>query len=291
MPLVRGHHSFDNHFTQIPNAWLRDKRISLGAKGLLAQLMSHNPGWSISQQSLGDANGVGKDAIRTLINELMVAGYLVRSEERERLALGRMGGFIYTTTDPNSEENTGNDTTAGSPTLDSPTLDNPPHKKNIIKEQNIKELNPQNKFEDEFNEFWDVYPKKVDKALAFKAFLKAADKFGSRVIIDGAARFANDPNLPSVKTFIKYPATWLNAQCWLEGPLPERERTKDELEALRAAQGRLRADSERLHTDRLLAEMKEAENKARVDPPRICEHGRVAVIFMEFSRIKVRPNR
>lgn len=290
MPLVRGHHSFDNFYTQIPNSWLRDKRISLGAKGLLAQLMSHNPGWSVSQQSLAEANGVGKDAIRTLINELMVAGYLLRSEERERMALGRMGGYVYTTTDPLFEENTGQSTTAGLPTLASPTLDNPPHKKNIIKEQNVKELNPQNKFEDEFQEFWELYPKKVDKALAFKAFVKAADKFGARTIIDGAARFANDPNLPVNKTFIKYPATWLNAQCWAEGALPERERTKDELEALRVAQGRLKADLDKSHTEKLLAEMKEAEKAAKINPPRVCEHGRVAVICMECSRQKVRPN-
>lgn len=154
----------------------------------------------------------------------------------------------------------------------------------------FKELNPQNKFEDEFNEFWDVYPKKVDKAPAFKAFMKAADKHGARTIIDGAARFANDPNLPFDKTFIKYPATWLNALGWLEGALPERERTKEELEALRVAQSRKKADADKAYTDKLLAEMKEAENRVKVDPPRICEHGRVAVICMECSRLKVRPN-
>jgi hypothetical protein len=76
MPLIRGHHSFDDHFTQIPNDWLRDKTISLGAKGLLAQLLSHAPGWRISQESLARDNGVGRDAIRTLINELLEAGYL-----------------------------------------------------------------------------------------------------------------------------------------------------------------------------------------------------------------------
>ena len=80
MPLIRGHHSFDDHFTQIPNAWLRDSRISLGAKGLLAQLLSHSPGWRISQESLAYSNGIGRDAIRTLINELLDAGYLDSAE-------------------------------------------------------------------------------------------------------------------------------------------------------------------------------------------------------------------
>ena len=35
MPLIRGYHSFDDHFTQIPNSWLRDTRLSLKAIGLL----------------------------------------------------------------------------------------------------------------------------------------------------------------------------------------------------------------------------------------------------------------
>ena len=127
MPLIRGHHSFDDHFTQIPNAWLRDTRISLGAKGLLAQLLSHAPGWRISQESLGRDNGVGRDAIRTLINELLEAGYLSRSEDRERTEKGYLGGYSYTTQDPTAE-----------PTLDKPTQDNPLHKNNNIKNNNLK---------------------------------------------------------------------------------------------------------------------------------------------------------
>ena len=35
MPVIRGHHSFDNHFTQIPNHWLRDSRLSFKARGLM----------------------------------------------------------------------------------------------------------------------------------------------------------------------------------------------------------------------------------------------------------------
>jgi biotin operon repressor len=150
MPLIRGHHSFDDHFTQIPNDWLRDKRISLGAKGLLAQLLSHSPGWRISQESLGRDNGVGRDAIRTLINELLEAGYLMRSEERERGEKGYLGGYTYTTQDP---------------TQDNPTQDNPLLKKTITKKNNLKN-NERIYSESEFDSFWSNYPKKVDKGAA-----------------------------------------------------------------------------------------------------------------------------
>jgi len=216
MPLIRGNHSFDDHFTQIPNAWLRDARISLGAKGLLAQLLSHAPGWRISQESLGRDNGVGRDAIRTLINELLEAGYLLRSEDRERTEKGYLGGYSYTTQDPSAE-----------PTLDKPTQDNPLHKNNIIKNTNIK--NNKRTYSDieilNFEIFWTHYPKKVDKGQARHAFRKAVNKTGSvALIIEAAKKFSEDPNLPE-RQFVKNPATWLNAEAWNNGPLPKRKIT------------------------------------------------------------------
>lgn len=208
MPLIRGHHSFDDHFTQIPNDWLRDKTISLGAKGLLAQLLSHAPGWRISQESLARDNGVGRDAIRTLINELLEAGYLARSEARERNEKGYLGGYTYTTAEP---------------TQDNPTQDNPLHKKTITKNKEIKN-NERIYSDSQFEEFWNHYPKKVDKGAALRAFRKAAKIEDVALIINGAERYAEDPNLPE-KQFIKNPATWLNAEAWNNGPLPARKKT------------------------------------------------------------------
>lgn len=208
MPLIRGHHSFDDHFTQIPNDWLRDKNISLGAKGLLAQLLSHAPGWRISQESLARDNGIGRDAIRTLINELLEAGYLSRSEDRERNEKGYLGGYTYTTQDPTQEN---------------PTQDNPLHKNNITKKNNLKN-NERTYSDSQFEEFWNHYPKKVDKGAAIRAFRKASKNHDSALVIEGAKRYAEDPNLPD-KQFIKNPATWLNAEAWNNGPLPKRKTT------------------------------------------------------------------
>lgn len=224
MPLIRGHHEFDDQFTQIPNDWIRDQRISLGAKGLLAQLLSHAPGWRISQESLATANGVGRDAIRTLINELLEAGYLARSEDRERTDKGYLGGYTYTTQDPMLAQ----------PTLDYPTQGNPLHKNNNIKNNKLKNREreaqdlAQSLREDfadyHFREFWEHYPKKVDKGAAIRAFRKALKKADAKDVVDGAKAYATDPNLPDEKRFIKNPATWLNAESWANGPLPERTR-------------------------------------------------------------------
>lgn len=100
MPLIRGHHSFDEKFTQIPNDWLRDPRLSLKAIGLLAQLMSHTPGWKLSIRSLAKANGVGVATIKTAVLELEQFGYLSRSEKQAKDEEGKFADYIWTTQDP-----------------------------------------------------------------------------------------------------------------------------------------------------------------------------------------------
>jgi hypothetical protein len=271
MPLVRGHHSFDDHFTQVPNAWLRDPNLSLGAKGLLAQLLSHAPGWEVSQQSLADANRIGKDAIRTLIRELLGAGYLDRSERRTRLDKGYLGGYVYTTQDPN----------AITPTLPTPRLDNPPHKNNNLKEQQLKEIYPQAQLEEEFESFWKLYPRKTEKIEAKKAFTKAVRVYGFAEIYSGVVQLSQDSNLPE-KQFIPYPASWLNAGGWTNEPYPERQRSPEEKAAQLAEIRKRKADADLANTRKLLEQQKQTETKAT--PPPKCQHGNSLVSCLPCLR-------
>lgn len=130
MPLIRGHHSFDNHFTQVPNDWLRDSRLTFKARGLLSLVMSHTQGWSLSINSLAAQNQEGKDAIRSAILELESCGYLSRSQTNLG---GRFGETVWTTHDPADLPLTEN------PTTENPMTVNPTPKKNIYKEQQSKE--------------------------------------------------------------------------------------------------------------------------------------------------------
>lgn len=83
------------------------------------------------------------------------------------------------------------------------------------------ELEPTNYIK-RFDEFWEVYPKHLQKGEARKAFFKAVERCGDvDKVIDGARRMASDPNLPP-KQFIPYPATWLNRDGWDDEPFPER---------------------------------------------------------------------
>lgn len=78
---------------------------------------------------------------------------------------------------------------------------------------------------DLFDEFWKIYPRKSDKRAALKAFRSALTRVSFEDIMAGVHRYATDPNLPEM-SFIKHPATWLNADAWENGPLPERKGKK-----------------------------------------------------------------
>ena len=151
MPLIRGHHSFDDHFTQIPNEWVRDSRLSLKAIGLLTQLMSHSPGWNMSLSSLARFNKTGVDTIKTAVKELETYGYLKRSMTQEHNPDGTFADFIWTTADPFQNPATALPVSAKQDT-----------KKNILKEEQVKKNKQENKAS-KIDESWKPSQKIVDE--------------------------------------------------------------------------------------------------------------------------------
>ena len=212
MPLIRGHHEFDDNYTQIPNAWLRDKRLSLGARGLLAQLLSHRPGWSVSQDRLAAANNCGRDKVRRHIQELMAAGYLARSDVQQHDDAGRLAGYDYVTVDPPLYDFP----TKGNPTQGNHTAKNTISKNTINLEVTASAVNAA------FDEFWGTYPNRLGKGEARRAFAKAVEQVGVQRVLDGVRRLAADPNLPP-RQYVPRAATWLNQERWDDDPYPARE--------------------------------------------------------------------
>lgn len=214
MPLIRGHHSFDDHFTQIPNDWVRDNRLSLKSIGLLVQIMSHTVGWNMSIRSLAKVNGTGVDTIKTAVMELEQFGYLKRSAEQSRADDGSFADYVWVTSDP----------------FQNPVTGKPVHGKLDTKNNNLKEdqiiknserTNVQ-KSEQDFLNFYMIYPKKVGKLAAQKAFARAAKRFGVEVILAGVNRLVNDPNLPELQ-YVPAPAVWLNQGRWDDAPYPPKK--------------------------------------------------------------------
>jgi len=77
-----------------------------------------------------------------------------------------------------------------------------------------------NPSDSEFNLFWAIYPRKEAKGAARTAFMKACKKVSVETIIEGAKRFANDPNRQP--EFTAHASTWLNQERWADNPLPQR---------------------------------------------------------------------
>lgn len=64
-----------------------------------------------------------------------------------------------------------------------------------------------------FEEFWKVYPRRVAKKAACKAYKAALKSAAPDAILDGAKAYARK-RVGEDATFTKHPATWLNGGCW-----------------------------------------------------------------------------
>ena len=115
-------------YTVMSNHHLRNKELSLKAKGLLSQMLSLPEDWDYTLAGLSFINREKIDAIREAIKELERAGYIVRSRERDEK--GRLRGTDYVIfeqpqTLPVSDLPTLDNPTLEKPTQEKPTLENP----------------------------------------------------------------------------------------------------------------------------------------------------------------------
>ena len=119
---------------------------------------------------------------------------------------------------------------------------------------------PSNETPDLFSSFWSVYPIKVGKQAAKKAWDKAIKIEKPDVIIEGAKRYAEDPNRhPS---FTAHASTWINAGRWADAPLPERIKTPEEKRAEELALSRAKDEAARIELEKWQAELREQEARA-----------------------------
>ena len=73
-----------HNYTVMSNYHLRDKNLSLKAKGLLSQMLSLPEDWDYTLAGLAKINAEGKDAIRAAVVELEKAGYVQRHQTTHR---------------------------------------------------------------------------------------------------------------------------------------------------------------------------------------------------------------
>ncbi|TLF33259.1 hypothetical protein [Microbacterium sp. 5K110] len=114
MGILRAGLAFEGQFTQVPNDWARDKKLSRRARGLLTEILSHRVGWRLTIEGLAKEGTEGRHAIRAAVDELREAGYL--EVEQGRGSRGQFGEVEYRLTDPTAsrKSDTGRFSASGS---------------------------------------------------------------------------------------------------------------------------------------------------------------------------------
>ena len=130
-------------YTVMSNHHLRNKELSLKAKGLLSQMLSLPEDWDYTLAGLSHINREKIDAIREAVKELEKAGYIVRSRERDEK--GRLRGADYVIyeqpqpREPEAATSGGQPPILDLPTLENPTLEKPTQEKPTL--ENPTQLN------------------------------------------------------------------------------------------------------------------------------------------------------
>ena len=112
-------------YTVMSNHHLRNKELSLKAKGLLSQMLSLPEDWDYTLAGLSLINREKIDAIREAVRELENAGYIQRSRERDEKGCLRGTTYVIYEQPPKLDLPTLENPTLDNPTLDNPTSENP----------------------------------------------------------------------------------------------------------------------------------------------------------------------
>ena len=128
-------------YTVMSNHHLRNKELSLKAKGLLSQMLSLPEDWDYTLAGLSYINREKIDAIREAVREIERAGYIQRSRERDEKGRLRGTDYIIYEQPPNLDLPTLENPTLENPTQEKPTLENPMqlNKDKLITEKQKKE--------------------------------------------------------------------------------------------------------------------------------------------------------
>lgn len=125
-------------YTVMSNHHLKNRALSLKAKGLLSLMLSLPDDWDYTLQGLAHISLEKVDAIRKAITELENEGYITRTRERDEQ--GRLRGTEYIIREqPISEKPTLEKPMLENPILEKPTLDKPTQAKPTL--ENPTQLN------------------------------------------------------------------------------------------------------------------------------------------------------
>lgn len=191
-------------YTVMSNDHLRNKELSLKAKGLLSLMLSLPDEWDYSLSGLVTLSRDGRDSVTTSLDELMHHGYVRRKQSFD--AKGRFSGYDYDISEKPFTEN---------PNTGKPFSEN--HPQLNTKESNTKESNTKNNIcandiEDFFETLWKAYPKKKGKGQVSFTQKRKLYKLGQEQMLRTILRYKNDiKKNKTADKYIKNGSTFFNS--------------------------------------------------------------------------------
>ncbi|MEX6346763.1 helix-turn-helix domain-containing protein [Staphylococcus ureilyticus] len=212
MGIIRIDKTAGNYFIASKH-YVEDENISWKAKGIMSYLFSKPNDWQIYQTQLEKVSKDGKASVRSTINELINNGYMTRQSRRK--TNGDFDGYDYTLheypinngvrkmEDAKMEiakmEIAKSDTTNNNSTNNDLT-------NNDINTSATKVT------QEQFDQWWNLYDKKLDKKKAFSLFKSALKKYEFETIMNGTKNYLKTI---TDKQYQKYPKTFLSQESFL----------------------------------------------------------------------------
>lgn len=209
------------NFYMLNKSISEDGRLSWAARGLLVFLLGKPDHWAVSvthlrNETAKSSKPTGRDGVYGLLQELIATGYVQRRQDRTDS--GVLGETHYVVSEtplpalPYPVEPLPAQPYPANPTLVS-----------IEDKQGLKGVRTDSRKCElvDFERFWSLYPRKVSKAGAIKAWAKlkvTADLFDLMAASLAAWTLSADWTKDGGQ-FIPHAATWLNGKRW-EDELP-----------------------------------------------------------------------
>ena len=219
-------HKNDN-YTIMSNYHLRERNMSLKAKGLLSVILSLPSDWDYSIAGLVAISKENETAIKSALNELKRFGYLkVTKQMPNETESGRIE-YAYDIYEQPSDKIAKENLALDKQGIENLGVENhgqlntnktiTNNKITNNKENNDQPAKPSDQeLISEFEELWQQYPRKQGKAKALEAY-KRARKAGvdKSTVLDGISRY--NAQITANKTNLKYVmqgSTWFNGKRW-----------------------------------------------------------------------------
>ena len=169
-------------YTVMSNHHLRDRSLSLKAKGLLSLMLSLPEEWDYTTKGLARICKDGVDSICAGVRELEEHGYVIR--QRVRNTNGQLGAIEYTILEqPRPPE-----PKPGKPERENPVLDNPEQAYPVLgdpEQENPAQLNTKESSKDKSKKIYQV---RKDQILSYHAPKPPGTRIGPDGIGCGSER-------------------------------------------------------------------------------------------------------